>query len=415
MLKRIWLDVVLATAFIFGLMGLFGSITAFRIFDVFDPIGDALGDMEIIDAVFSQMREEPVADENVLLVNIGNEPRAGIAEMISIMSSFGPKVIGVDAFFKTPKDSIGDMFLEMSIAEAGNIVLASKMAEYNEETDRFDSLILSHPRFTQHAEIAFASLITGAEEQDALKMCRTFSPKERIADSVHRAFAVRLASYLEPEKADKFIARGNDTETINYRGNVLDFGASKFGTMFAVLDYVDVYERNFAPEFIKDKIVIFCFLGDYLGDRQSREDKFFTPLNQKYAGRSEPDMFGGVIHANIVSMIINEDYIDEMGTYTPFILAIFLCMINVALFSLIYMNIPRWYDGITKLTQLLELAIMLFVILWVFDKYSFKLDLTIAMVAVALVGDSLEVYYGVIKNLFSREARSQLLSNSGSE
>jgi len=46
MFRAFWIDVILGTLFIFGLMGLFASITTFKIFDVFDPIGDALADME---------------------------------------------------------------------------------------------------------------------------------------------------------------------------------------------------------------------------------------------------------------------------------------------------------------------------------------------------------------------------------
>lgn len=36
------------------------------------------------------------------------------------------------------------------------------------------------------------------------------------------------------------------------------------------------------------------------------------------------------------------------------------------------------------------------------------MELTLAMAAVAVVGDSLEVYNGVVKNLFTKEGRRQL-------
>ena len=78
MFKKFWLDVILGTVFIFGLMGLFNSVTAFKIFDVFDPIGNAFGDMELTDIVFSQLRDDPVADDRVVLVNLSNLSRGEI-------------------------------------------------------------------------------------------------------------------------------------------------------------------------------------------------------------------------------------------------------------------------------------------------------------------------------------------------
>ena len=63
---------------------------------------------------------------------------------------------------------------------------------------------------------------------------------------------------------------------------------------------------------VEGKIVLFGYLGDRLGAPQW-EDKFFTPLNESIAGRANPDMYGPVIHANIASMVLNDDYIDGFG------------------------------------------------------------------------------------------------------
>ncbi len=159
---------------------------------------------------------------------------------------------------------------------------------------------------------------------------------------------------------------------------------------------------------ITGNVVMFCFLGKYLGDRESLEDKFYTPLNEKYIGRAFPDMFGGVVHANIITMILNEDYIDTISSNQSTALGIFLALLNVALFSMIYKKIPKWYDGITKLFQLAEIAAFTFLILYLLDVYSFKLEMGLALVAIAISGDALEVYYGVVKNSFTREGRRSL-------
>lgn len=407
MFRKFWLDTIVGTLFIFGIIGLFFNVSQLKIFDVFDPLGDAFADMETTDIVFSQMRDRPDADENILLVNIGNMPRAGIAEMIRIVNQYKPKVIGMDTFYYSPKDSIGDAFLEDAFRGVDNLVLVSKLW-YNEESDAIDSLVTSMPRFTQHADMGFASLITGAETQEDLKVCRSFNPKEPVNGDMQYAFSVKLAGYMDPERTKKFLARNNTIEKINYRGNVLDYGATKYGTRYFALDVEDVFNENFVPEVIEGKIVIFCFLGSYLGDRVASEDKFFTPLNKTYAGKAALDMFGGVIHANIISMILNEDYIDEMSETSAWIWAIIACYINVLVFSLIYKRIPRWYDGITKLIQLIQLMVLNFMVLIIFDSYNYTLHLTYVLVVIALSGDSLEVYYGVVKNTFTREGRREL-------
>ncbi|HMP99796.1 MAG TPA: CHASE2 domain-containing protein, partial [Cyclobacteriaceae bacterium] len=137
----------------------------------------------------------------------------------------------------------------------------------------------------------------------------------------------------------------------------------------------------------------------------SWDDKFFTPLNKKYAGKTNPDMYGVVVHANVVSMIINEDYIDEIADWQETILAIVLCFLNIMFCVWVYRTFPEWYDGVTKLVQVIEFGILAFLMVMIFHWYSYKLDLTLSLAAVALVGDGYEVYAGVGKNLY-RKAKS---------
>lgn len=409
MFRKFWLDVIFGTAFIFGLMGMFRSVTAFSVFDVFDPVGDALGDFDITDIVFSQFREAPIADENILLVNIGNLDRAGIAGLIEIINQHDPAVIGIDSFFDFPKeDTLGDMMLADALSKVENLILVNKLIQ-NPETEVFDSIHYSWEFFNQYTTApAFANLVTDAQEQADLKQCRSFVPKMEVNGETQIAFAIRMAAHVDSAAAAEFLARPYEEELVNFKGNVMDFGATKFGTAFFALDWMDVYNENFFPELITDKIVMFCFLGNELGDRKTFEDKFITPLNAQYAGRTLPDMFGGVIHANIISSILNRDYVNYMSETTGIIVGILMCLINVIAFTYIYKRLPRWYDGITKLIQLMELGLVYALMIYVFNLFNFKLDLAVGMIAVALAGDSLEVYHGVVKNIFSRKGRKQL-------
>ena len=279
--KKFWADVVLATAFIFFFM--WGASKFLGIFDFMDPIGDALGEFQLTDQVYSDpaFRQLPPADTSVVVVNIGHLTRGEIGQQISIISSYGPAAIGLDMIFRSRKaDTLGDMILANAIANAENVVMYEKLIEPNEE-NIWTASELSDPFFS--AGIATASVNLVAEEANAAqheaKTCRTIFPMEQRLDTVTQelfnvpAFSVKLAESLNPEAVARFVARGNDEEIVNYRGNIADMGSTAFGGRYFVLDTYQVLEENFAPDLIKDKIIIFGFLGSYLGDPWTNEDK----------------------------------------------------------------------------------------------------------------------------------------------
>jgi CHASE2 domain-containing sensor protein len=221
------------------------------------------------------------------------------------------------------------------------------------------------------------------------------------------AFAVVLASIYDSAKAQAFLKRGNDSELVNFKGNVVDiFGQANenYRNVFSAIDVDQVLNDGFEESAVRDKIIIMGYLGDYFGDT-SWEDRFYTPLSTSLAGKANPDMFGVVIHANIVSMILNEQYLNTMEEWQQYALAFILCFINMALFWLIYHNLPDWYDGITKSLQIIQLFALTALMVLIFHWFSFKLDITIALAAVALAGDTFEIFEGVIKKLYHKVRR----------
>ena len=53
---------------------MFSTVSAFKVFDIFDPIGDAFADMEFTDIYFSQLLDDPVADTDVVFQMIDHPP-----------------------------------------------------------------------------------------------------------------------------------------------------------------------------------------------------------------------------------------------------------------------------------------------------------------------------------------------------
>lgn len=402
--KAVLLDSIFGTTFIVSLILLFHILRLFiGEFSFLDPIGDAIGDVEMTDIVFSEIRDIPPADRDIVLVNIGALSRRDIAREIQIINQYGPAVIGIDSFFRNLKeDSLGDILLNRALSKIENLVLVSEL-KYNKVSDDYDSLRVSDPFFNL-GHHGFANLKTEALTQYQFKVCRSFPIKKQIHNKEEVAFSVKMCQLFDEKKVKRFLERGNENEIINYKGNVRDFGQTKIGGRFAALDVSDVFQKKFTPNFIKGKIVLFGYMGDDFGDR-SWEDKFYTPLNVKYAGRSNPDMFGVVIHANIISMILSEDYIATQGQFSSILTALTICFLTVLLFTYIYRRLPKWYDGLTKTIQLVELLLILAVNILIFHWFNYKMSITLVSIMVALAGDSLEVCYGLFKNLFIKYER----------
>ncbi|MEO9872615.1 CHASE2 domain-containing protein [Ekhidna sp.] len=407
-MKRFIRDTILCSLFIFSIMGVFASVTFFKVFDLFDPIGDMFSDFELTDIVFSQLSEDPIADERIVMVNIGTLSREGIARQIEIIKKYNPRVIGLDVMLDLQLPFEEDSALTRVLSETENIIVGEKLIDFNDELDHFEQTIKPESHISDQAYLGYVNLITNARTQEDLKVCREFTPSEVVDGETRYAFPVRLAYAYDSMKTERFVTRDNDIEVVNYKGNIISFSSSNYGMKYFALDVYDVFDENFTEDLFADKIVIMCFMGKYLGDTETTEDFYFTPMNENYVGKAKNDMFGGVIHANIISQILDDDYIDQMSQHAEIILAILFCLVNVFLFKIIYGAMPKWYDGITKIFQLVEVMGLATLMIFLLLSFNYKADFTLAIIVIALSGDSLEVYHGVVKNLFSKERRKEI-------
>ncbi len=415
-MRKFLLDSFFATLFVFAALWGLSRISDLNIFNALDPISQALEDTELTDYAFSTLRvEDPPIDTNIIIVNIGGLSREMIGRQIEVLSALDPKVIALDILFKCegglrdsincPKayDSVGNAVFANAVRNTKNMVMAHKLlqtkkiTESNIDTDVMDSLEHSDAELREGAHEGFVNLVTGAEHQEDLKICRRFNPYKDVNGNRELAYSVVAAMLYDSTKTNRFLARNNETEIINFRGNIVDWhGASTYPGRYIVLDWDQALDTStFVTGMIKDKIIMMGFLGSDLRDT-SWDDKFFTPLNKKFGGRARPDMYGVVVHANIVSMILNEDYIEELPGWERYVFAILICYLNVALFWYIFHKLPLWFDTMSITLQLIQLATFAVLIPYVFYWYHLKLDITIGLAALALAGPCFEIYISVI-------------------
>lgn len=426
-MRRFWIGNLIITLFVFFMMWGMSKLFDLKLLSAFDPIGQALSDFEMTDYAFSNLRPDPKFEDRIVLVNIGTLGRMELAQQINIISKYKPRVIAIDGFFNCEgglydtlncpqlKDTLANLFLANAIQEASNVVLVSKLLqtdslEQTGDIDIYDSVEYSDPHFSGFATNAYASLPTGAKYQEDVKLCRSFFPRMKVRGKDQFAFSVAAAMKFDSLKTMKFLKRSKDEELVNFRGNFeiqeikvkdvnkQDVESSGFTGMFAALDVDQVLTEDFDSTLLKDKIVVMGFLGEYFGD-PSWDDKFFTPLNKKVAGRANPDMFGPVLHANIIAMILNEDYIDELQDWQEYAIAFISCFLIVALFVEIDHKLPTWFDGLSVLIQLVLILLTSGLVIYGFAAWSLKLDLAITLAATAFVGPCYDIFKSVENSL----------------
>ncbi len=428
-MKNIWVQSAAVTVFVFAMMWAFSGLTDLKIFSEFDTIAKALSDTELTDFVFAKLRPDPTVDERIVLVNFGELGRREVATMIQIINKYKPRLVATDALYdcegglrdtvNCPQllDTLGNLMLSEAIKESNRFVMGEKLMQTKllgkTDNSEIDSLELPDPMFKDFSEQGFVTIPTDAAYQEDVKIARTIIPQMIVNGKRELAFSTRVAMSYDSLKAEQYLARKKEEEIINFRGNIEvlqlrvhdlksdETGTSNFATMFSVIDYEDVFSENFDSLFFKDKIVMIGFLGKYLG-APSWEDKFYTPLNKKIGGRANPDMFGLVVHANIVAMILNQDFIDELAEMQQYIIAFLVCLLTVALFIVVDEKLPTWYDALSVVIQLVEIALIMLLIVQVFAIYNFKLDLNLTLAATALVGPCYDIFKSIQNELLKR-------------
>lgn len=440
-MKKFWIDSLIATFFVFTVLWSLKQVAQFNVFNVFDPIGKALGDMEITDIAFSKLRiDPPPVDNDVVIINMSTLSRGEFAQQLAYVASLKPRVIGIDSFFDCAAcaggtidslccpmayDTLANMSLGFAISNAGNVVMVTKLLQSDSllkaagDIDVYDSLEHTDDMIRGNAFEGFANLDTDANDQEDLKICRRFNPSIKMVDGARElAFAVKVAMLYDSAKTKRFLERNKTSEVINYRGNVPDvFHASdpQFANRYAYLDWDQAMDSSqFLTEIIKDRIVLFGFMGQTMDDT-SWDDKFITPLNKDYAGKTRPDMYGVVVHANIVSMILGGDYIHELTDWQEYLIAFLVCLFNVALFTLITRKIPLWFDGLSIILQLIQLVVCTFLMIYFLKWFNFKLNLTLTLAALALVGTCFELYNGFFREILKTFKNSRLFTKKKEE
>lgn len=385
-MKLFSLDNVFATVFVIVVITYFSVIFNAN---VFDPIQSTFEDLELTDIVFSKFYDSTNVslDTNIVIINNGNTTRKALANQLEIINRYQPKVVGIDAFFKQKSSRPDfDSALAYQFSQTKNLVLVVGLRQPNADKDYFDTVIKSNPIFTKYAQDGFANVITDTKN---FRTVRETTPQQYVKDTLKYSFPVKIASLYNKSAVDKLLARGNEKELINYRRNT---------NRYRTLDVFDVFEKQDSLQFLKDKIVLIGYMGPNMKTKVT-EDIFFSPLNPNYVGKTHPDMYGVVIHANVISMILEGKYINMTPDWLEKVLSVLIIFFNMVIFTYLRNNYEQNSQAISVVLLIAEVAAI--VIISLYSIYTFKLELNImgAIVGLLFSISAYEAYNDSLKPL----------------
>jgi CHASE2 domain-containing sensor protein len=376
-------DVFFATLFTFA--GLFLLKLIFFNSHYLDPISKAIEDFQFTDLYYSKLQQDNASEVNkdIVLVNIGTNDRAGIAQQLNVIYSFKPKAVGLDVTFAELKDPYGDSLLKKSLARFENLVLTENI-EYG-EVDK-TTIISSHPYFEVEKKSGFGNFL--AHEN---KVIRYFSPYfKKNQPEEQKSFAASLAELTDSGAFSRLNERNKQAEVIHYRRQ-----------HFVKLDHDEIHSDNPALGMLKDKTVLIGYMGDHLG-QFTLEDLHLTPLNSSFGGHSIPDMYGVEIHAQILSMILQENYINHLPQWAILLFSFLITLLHMYLFLYFYVKQHIWFHLVAKAAQLLSFGIIVVASLLAYHFLHWKAEPAYLLVAVALSVDMLYFYDGLVRWLHKK-------------
>ncbi|HEY0732587.1 MAG TPA: CHASE2 domain-containing protein [Chitinophagaceae bacterium] len=367
LLNRDTLFATIAVFLVIGLLALLPLNTG-----VLNPIKTALEDFDFNDLAYTKLgkNSEDSLDNRIVIVNIGFADRAGLARMIEKIREGKPKVIGFDVIFDAAQDSMMDLYLAETLANTPELVAASRIYWSNKEEP------LNKGYFKNiNNDFGYANFTT-----NELQTIRSVPPFEKINGKTEPCFSAAILKKYDLQAFEKLERRKKEVEYINFTRNI---------DKYLTIDGQGLLEDRVLPSVFKDKIVLMGYISQSPNDV---EDKKFTPMNEKFAGKTLPDMNGVVVHANILSMMLDGKYVNKIPSWINWIITILIAWIHVALFVRYYIDNHIWFHLVAKIAQVISAIFFAFLSIRLFTDLSIKIDMAMPIVVIVLAIDVIYFY-----------------------
>ncbi|MEO6613521.1 MAG: CHASE2 domain-containing protein [Chitinophagaceae bacterium] len=367
-------DTIFATIWVF--IFIFGLAAIPLNLGFLNPIKLSLKDFDFNDISYSKLHvgEEPKIDTRVVIINIDQANRGELAMMINKAATYHPKVMALDVLFeKAHDDPEQDSMINDAFARNKNLVAAQRLAPSGPDGDT----IRTHGDYIKTAsQYAFVNFF-----QDSLSSIRYYEPFEKdYQKKLYKSFAAQIIQIYDSTAYKKLKSKGNHQTQINY---------SRRLNGYIHVHWQELMEDKFDSSFLEGKIVLFGYLSE---EETDILDKKFTPMNHRFYGKTVPDMNGIVIHANIISMALDDDYVKKLPLWANMLIAVLVCWLFMSFFIRYYLESHIWFHLVAKIVQVISAILFVWVGVYLFNKYRLKVDLKYSLIVIVLAVDVIYFY-----------------------
>ncbi len=379
-------DTLFATLWVFIFIIVLGLIPVN--FYVLNPIKLALKDFDFNDLSYAKLKkgENTDFDKNIVVVNIGNAGRDSIAKVIEKVDSMKPKVMGLDVMFDKPGTTLEeDLHLAAAIENTKNLVTASKLI-YTNKIPSADS--------GQFAPVMHTTGFVNMVQKD-IQTIRQYLPREKLQHHQFNSFSSEIIRLFDSAAYSALEKRGKEFELINYTRKLATFAdttdhfSSVNKDQYLVYNSDDIINNNVDDSALAGKIVLIGYVSRY---RDDILDKKFTPMNQQFVGKSFPDMNGIIVHANIISMVLEKNYIKKLPSWVNWAVAILIGWLHMSFFIHYYLESHIWFHLVAKIAQLASAILFAYIGMFLFDQFRIKIDMKMTLVVIVLAVDVIYFY-----------------------
>lgn len=293
-------------------------------------------------------------DDEIVIVNIDSVfSREELSVLVNEISSQSPGMIGLDVIFEEPKDSLSDLELLETLTAIPNIVVAQRFDEsFGSPSDDF----LSENIPGLHRGMAN---LTSKSERGIVREVTLFFGTE----SQFPGLSAAITKELSKEKYEDLKKRTED-ELIRFQP-----------TEFYVVYPDEIYEN---PSILKDKIV-------FIGTIEEEYDLHPTPISDNYPGV--------MIHANVMKMILEDDFVNRSGDTLNFILGLISCLG----LSFLYVYLEELQNFLLRILPIFWIGGLLLLGCWLFSMNGIYINAPETMVWAALSLLVLDIWTAIEK------------------
>ncbi|MBP6687536.1 MAG: CHASE2 domain-containing protein [Lacibacter sp.] len=376
-MKKFFGEYLLLNFFIFGCVSLLSLVILN--FSIFDPFTESFHDFTLSDLYYNKVQDKnKIYQKNIALVNIENKNRKELAFLLQQIQACQPKVVALDIIF-AQRNNEDDTLLKQVFTKHSNYVFG-----YAANFEQEQSSIYTD-RFFTNEQGGYTNVAGEHAEFSTIRYYYPFYHKQE-------AFTSSILKKFNPDVYSRLTNRRNNQTEIHYYGNLANFN---------YFDFDEVMQPGFNPAQLKNKIVLLGFLGlpSQRGVARLDEDKLFTPLNARLSGRSYPDMYGSVIHANILRMALENDYIKVMPDWLTAIISFLFIWLILPILCGLFFKGDLWFNSVGTLVQLIGGILVVFLTLLTYTYFKVKFDPGLLLACLVLLPTFINLYEALLNFL----------------